>query len=264
MTLKKDEAPSTGPAGVNPPTGDEQDTDDVTQQGQQDDDVQDQQDDDDAGTGDDQGNGTGTGDDEPQDVGSLPSWAQKLLKKTREEAARARTSTKQKLAEQAEADRLKAIEETKASVTDAVVKALGLKNDEEQELTPEQVIEKISAERDAEKQAREERDLKYRDLLVEVAVQDAATQLGADPSRLVDSRNFMRTLKELNVDDPSYRVAVAKAVQAAVEENPLFRIEQKPRPPAVSGGTAPAGVKGKAPEDMTIDELREARIHRRS
>jgi hypothetical protein len=201
---------------------------------------------------------------EPQDVSSLPGWAQKLLKKTRDEAAKARTAAKQKVLDEAENDRLKAVEETKTSVTKAVMKALGLDNDEETELTPEQVIKKISTERDEERRAREERDSKYRDLLVEVAVQDAANMHGADPSKLLDSRGFMSKLKDLDVDDDAYRVAVAAAVQEAVAENTSFRVEQKPRPPAVSGGTAPTGVKGKPLEDMTVEELRKAGLHRSS
>ena len=205
-------------------------------------------------------------DDGADDVSKLPPWAQKTIRDLRREAAKKRTDAKKTAADEArriaEEQSKVAVEKARAEAMDAVAKAFGLK-EEEKELTPEEVVEKITVERDTERQAREERDQKYRELLVEVAVQDAAAMHDADPGKLLDSRKFMKEIGELDIDDQGYRVAVAKAVEAAVEEHSSYRVKTV-KPPAVSGGTAATGAKVKNPEDMTIDELRKAGLHRRS
>lgn len=256
-----------------------QDAPDVDTDGTEDTDTPDTDDD---GTGEGDGSKTGDGpvdedgtedtapgqegDSGADDVSSLPPWAQKMIKGLRREAAKTRTKAKQEAAEEArklaEEQSAKAVEKARADAMDAVAKAFGLK-EEEKELTPEEVVEKITTERDTERQAREERDQKYRELLVEVAVQDAAAMHDADPGRLLDSRSFMREIAELDVDDPAYRVAVAEAVKKAADGNTSYRVK-KVTPPTVSGGTASTGARVKPVEDMTIEELRKAKLHRRS
>jgi hypothetical protein len=86
----------------------------------------------------------------------------------------------------------------------------------------------------------------------------------AKPDKLLDSRAFMKTARGLDPDADGYRVAVAEAVAKAVEADPDLKATHKPTPPAVSGGATVAGTRTKSPDDMTIDELREAKLHRRS
>ena len=186
-----------------------------------------------------------TGSDKPDSIGGvafedLPPETQKEIKKLRAEA---KAAIDKERAEHAEWRK-------------RVAKELGLIEDEKTELTPDQVIEQITKERDEEKKAREQRELQFRALSLEVAIQDAANMHGALPDKLLDSRRFMRTVESLDPSEDGYRVAVAEAVQAAVEaDGSLKAAEPKPKPPAVSGGTTVAGKQTKRLEDMSVEEL---------
>lgn len=209
-----------------------------------------------------------TGSDKPDSIGGvafedLPPETQKEIKKLRAEAKAARTEAKRQAAEEArqaaEAEAKAAIDKERAEHAEwrkRVAKELGLIEDEKTELTPDQVIEQITKERDEEKKAREQRELQFRALSLEVAIQDAANMHGALPDKLLDSRRFMRTVESLDPSEDGYRVAVAEAVQAAVEaDGSLKAAEPKPKPPAVSGGTTVAGKQAKRLEDMSVEEL---------
>ncbi len=210
-----------------------------------------------------------TGSDKPDLIGGvdfadLPPATQTEIKKLRAEAKAARTEAKRQAADEArqaaEAEAAKALEAERAEHAEwrkRVAKELGLIEDEKTDLTPEQVIEKITRERDTERQAREEREQQFRALSLEVAVQDAANMHGAIPDKLLDSRRFMKAVADLDPSQEGYRVAVADAVKTAIEaDESLKAAEPKPKPPAVSGGTTVAGTgKAKSIEDMSIDEM---------
>lgn len=216
---------------------------------------------------DNQGTTSDDGDDKPSGgLDDLPESWQKEIKRLRAEAGKNRTQAQEKAAREAreaalaeaEKARTEAVEATKAEIADAVAKALGLKKDDAAELTPEQVIEKITKERDEAKAASEERDKRFRELSLEVAVQDAANMHDARSDRLLDSRTFMREVRKLDPDSEGFRAAVAEAVEKAVEADADLKATKKPTPAPVSGGTTVAGSKTRRLEDMTIEELIEA------
>lgn len=213
-----------------------------------------------------------------EDVKSLPPWAQTLVEKLRGEAGKDRTEAKRKAADEAAAKatakaeaeaaarEAKAVEATKADVVKAVLKALGQEPDEGQKLTPEQVVEQITRERDEAKSKGTERDAKYRELLLEVAVQDGAAMHDARADRLLDSRAFMKAVGALDPDSEGYRPAIAEAIKAAVEADGDLKATKptpKVEPPAASGGTTVAGTTPTNPEDMSPDQFIAAGIHRR-
>lgn len=214
------------------------------------------------------GSGPQDGTDETEtDVDKL----QAEIKRLRRENAKTRTGAKEQAAKEArdaalaeaEQARMKAVEDAKAEIAKAVQKALGITSDEAEELTPDQVIEKITKERDEEKAAREQERSERLDLLREVAVQDAAAMHDARPDRLLDSRSFMRTIRGLDTDGAGFRAAVAEAVKAAVEADSDLKATRRPAPPPVSGGTTVAGSPTKDLTSMSVEELMEAKIHKR-
>ena len=198
-------------------------------------------------------------------IDDLPDWAQKELKRLRAEAGKDRTAAKEKAATEArkaaEAEAAKVLEQERAANAERlkrIARELGLAEDEKSELTPEQMVEKITAERDAEKTAREEEAKAYAELAREVAIQDAANMHDARADRLLDSRTFMRQIRDLDPKAEGFRAAVAEAVEKAVEADGDLKVTRKPTPPAVSGGTTVAGSKTRSVDDMTIEELIEA------
>jgi hypothetical protein len=202
---------------------------------------------------------------------ALPEWAQKEINKLRREAGKDRTVAKEKAAaearKQAEADaataRDRAVEAARTEMADAIAKALGLKP-EEAELTPDQVMEQLKKELDQEKQSKTDLEKRLRERDLEDAIKYAANMHDAVADQLLDSRAFMRKIADLDPDVDGYRVAVAEAVKASVEDDPSLKATKKPAAATVSGGNTVSGKPTKGPEDMTIDELRQAKLHRRS
>lgn len=76
---------------------------------------------------------------------------------------------------------------------------------------------------------------------VELAVYRGASALGADPSALLDSLSFIQSLDALSEDTPGtpeFDAALAKAIAAALEQNPTkYKAAQAAAP--VSPGQAP-------------------------
>lgn len=202
----------------------------------------------------------------------LPEATQKEIKRLRAEAANSRTNARKQAADEARAaalaeaatERETAVAAARAEETARIAKALGLTPAEEAELTPEQVIERVTKERDEKAAQAEAHATAYAALALEVAVQDAANMHDAKADKLLDSRTFMKAVSALDPTADGYRVAVAEAVGKAVEADADLKATPKITPPAVSGGTTVAGTRTKRPEDMTIDELREAKFHKRS
>lgn len=161
---------------------------------------------------------------DPQDVSSLPEWAQKLITDTRAEAAKHRTD-KQTAAQQAQAAQQQ---------RDAVLKAMGL-NPDGKDLPP-----------DPEALAKQVSDYKavawenaMQTQILRVAIRP---EIGADADTLLDSNSFLDSLGEFVSEDPStkeFRDKLAAHIKTWVEKNPKFKTQ--PAGPARSGGDHPGG-----------------------
>lgn len=173
-----------------------------------------------------------------QSVSELPDWAQKLLTDVRGEAAKYRTEAKT------------AAEQAQAEITDRIAKAFGLK--EEAAADPEALTKSLTqAQQAAADNARK------------LAIFQAASTVGADPNRLLDSNSFMTSVAGL---DPNDGAAVQAAIRDAIASNPLLKAVQA----AAASGTelGGSGEKGQITEQqlaaMTPEEkyaaLREGKL----
>jgi len=154
---------------------------------------------------------------EPSDVADLPAWAQKLLRDTRNEAARHRTSAK------GLEDKLSQYEQTHKQQMDGIAKALGLAPDE---ATPEQIM----AERDAERSRADEERRRAQQAAVELATYRAAATLGADGNALLDSRSFVRAIEGLDPSADDFAQRVKDAITEALEAHPEWKAPASARP----------------------------------
>lgn len=157
----------------------------------------------------------------PASVDDLPAWAQKLLRDTRSDAAKYRTSAKDLESKVAQA------EEARKQQMDGIAKALGLAPDE---ATPEQ----IAAERDAEKARADEERGRARQSAVELATYRAAATLGADGNALLDSRSFVRAIDGLDPSADDFSQRVRDAITEALEAHPEWKAAASaaPEPPS--------------------------------
>ena len=175
----------------------------------------------------------------PTDVASLPDWAQKVIRETREEAATNRTKVRE-------------LTDAQQASMDAIAKALGLKPEDD----PAKAAQTAAAERDTERAARAE-------LAIENAVLRMAHKNAADPEALTDSRSFMAKMATLDPAADDFAAKVDAAIAAAVEANPALKNGNAApaAPPArsggpVGGGTVPAGqlseddLKGMTPAEI--------------
>lgn len=187
------------------------------------DDQQDQQGGIDGGqTGSDQGGANQQGQtggqqqDEPQDVASLPAWAQKLIKDTRTDAASNRARANQ-------------LEKASQAQLDAIAQAAGLKP---ADADPAKLAEEL-----AKTQA------KARDSAVHLAVYRTAGKHQADPDALLDSRSFLTAVAELDPSAADFAAKVETAVKDAVKTNPKLKAQAAV---SRSGGDGPPGGSGNA------------------
>jgi hypothetical protein len=148
---------------------------------------------------------------EATSVEELPSWAQKLVRDTRAEAATNRAKAKE------HADALAALQAKSQQQLDGIARALGLKPEE---ATPEQIM----AERDAARAASEASSAKAREASVELAVFRAAAAAQVNGNALLDSRSFVATLSGLDPAAPDFAQRVNDAITAAVEANPGWKL----------------------------------------
>lgn len=102
---------------------------------------------------------------------------------------------------------------------DALAKALGLKSDDAPP-DPAALTAQIEAEKSTAADARRE-----------LAVYQNAGD--GDPKRLLDSASFLRSIKDI---DPNDTAAIAAAVAAAVEADPLLKAAQPSTTPPFPGG----------------------------
>jgi len=144
-----------------------------------------------------------------QSVSELPEWAQKLLTEVRSEAAKYRTEAKT------------AAEQAQAELTDRFAKVFNLKEDD---ATDPEALTKAATEAQ-QKAAQSAREL---------AIFKAASHVGADPNRLLDSNSFMSSVSQV---DPADGAAVTAAIQAAIAANPILKAVQA----AAASGTELGG-----------------------
>ncbi|MFI6886763.1 hypothetical protein [Streptosporangium canum] len=203
-------------------------------------------------------------------VDQLPSWAQDLYKNLRAENADWRTKVKdaQKAADEAATKAGPTPEEVtaqaQAEFAQKIGKALGLITEEEKPLDPQQVIEKLTSEKDQTAKERDAEKERNRRTLIELAVHRGSAKAGADPDALLDSRSFLKHIRELDVDDKEFHSAIGEAIQLAVENNPKFKAATQAGPPARSGGEFTGGPGGRSsdPEHKTVDDFRAQRKKR--
>lgn len=163
---------------------------------------------------------------DPQDVASLPPWAQKIISDTRAEAAGHRT-------------RATAAEQQNTTVLQQVAQALGLAQTPPD---PATLQSSLAAAQDQTRQAQ-----------LRAALYETASQHGANPAALRDSVSFLESVKAL---DPSDTAAVVAAAKAAVAANAA--LAAAPATPAgpPAGGADLSGGNPNAPRQMTEDDLK--------
>lgn len=128
---------------------------------------------------------------EPQDVASLPQWAQNIIHSTRSEAATHRQAKS-------------AAEQERDGIREAAKVALGLA----EAPSADQLGEQLAQSRTETRQAR-----------VEVAIARGAGAHGADPDALLDSRTFLASVADLDPAAADFQSKVGDAIKAAVEAN---------------------------------------------
>lgn len=166
----------------------------------------------------------------PQRVEELPEWAQKEIRKARQEAGDQRTAKN-------------AAEQDRQAMLDGIAKALGIKPDD---APPDPAALQSTI---AESQARItalEADTKARD--VELAAWRAASKAGANAPALLDSRSFVAELGGLDPSADDFGTRVDTAVKKALEANPALRANPLPTAGQVGiGATGSSGADAASP-----------------
>ncbi|MER7363284.1 hypothetical protein [Nonomuraea wenchangensis] len=204
-------------------------------------------------------------------VDQLPSWAQKLIRETRNEAAEFRSQLRE--AQKAADEAAKATGPTAAEITQQVQsdlakqigKALGLIGEEQKELTPEQIIDQLTGERDMTAKERDAERERHRRALMELAVHRQGLKLGADPDALLDSRSFLKKVRDLDTEAQDFTTRLGEMIELAVTENPKFKGAPLAGPPSRSGGEFAGGPGGRSPSsEPSIDDFRKQRQAKKS
>lgn len=139
---------------------------------------------------------------DPQDVASLPDWAQKIIRDTRAEAANHRTKA------------TTAAQDAEKAFADRIAIAAGLKPDAAAD--PAALTQQLTS---AQKAAR--------DASVQLAIFKAAGKHQANPDALLDSNTFLANVNALDPSSSDFPTQVSEAIKAAVTQNPTaFRIAQ--------------------------------------
>lgn len=200
-------------------------------------------------------------------VDQLPDWAQKIVRDARKEAGdyRAQLKTAQKASEEAAKNAGPSPEEVTAKVREEfaaqIGKALGLVSDEQEtKLTPEQVIEQLTSEKDTTAKERDAERDRHRRALVELAVHRQGLKMGADPDALLDSRSFVKKIRDLDPDGDDFSTSLGETIQLAIDENPKYKAASMSGPPTRSGGEFAGGPGARASgSEPTIDDFRKSR-----
>ncbi|WP_433235511.1 hypothetical protein ACQPYK_25465 [Streptosporangium sp. CA-135522] len=198
-------------------------------------------------------------------VDDLPAWAQAELRRARNDAVKYRTQLQNadKQAEQlapAGPSPEEIAAQAKAELAQQIGKALGIV-EEEKPVDPKDMIDRLTTERDSTAKERDaEREL-HRRALRELGVHRTALKHGADGDALLDSRSFLRSIKELDPNADDFSTVLAERIQQAIEDNPKFKAASLSGPPARSGGEFTGGPGGRSsdPEQMTTEDFRAQR-----
>lgn len=201
-------------------------------------------------------------------VDDLPAWAQAELRRARNDAVKYRTQLAEKQAEQpvtAGPSPEEIAAQAKAELAQQIGKALGIV-EEEKPVDPKDMIDRLSAEKDATAKERDaEREL-HRRALRELGVHRTSLKQGADGDALLDSRSFLRSIKDLDPDAEDFSTVLAERITQAIEDNPKFKAASLVGPPARSGGEFTGGPGGRSgdPEQMTTEDFRAQRRRAKS
>ena len=133
-------------------------------------------------------------------VEDLPEWAQKIIRESRDEAGKARTTAK-----------ANAAAEARDALAKEIGKALGLVKDDETP-DPAKLTEQLTATQAQARQA-----------AVELAVYKAAGKHSGDPVAILDSRAFLASVQALDPNGSDFNTAVDAAIKAAVDGNPKLK-----------------------------------------
>jgi hypothetical protein len=162
---------------------------------------------------------------ETRTIDQLPSWAQDEIRQARQEAGNYRTQLRSTQQEAQQRDAL----------LQQVAKALGLQTDG----TPDPA--KLTNEVKAAQATANQR-------AVELAVYRSAGKVGANGDTLLDSRQFMAAVADLDPSAADFGSKVEQAIKDAVSANPRLKAEEiKTPPPAAKSGGDHSGGSGKAP-----------------
>ncbi|MEV6569933.1 hypothetical protein [Streptomyces sp. NPDC051577] len=157
-----------------------------------------------------------------EDLAATVKRLERELHTARSEAGKARNAAKQQAADDAVAD-----------LTKKLGQALGLVKDD----TPPDpaALAKAIQEKDA---ALTERESKLRARDVELAVWARADKAGARAAALLDSRAFVRVVRDLDPSDAGFTEALDKAIKTAVKDNPAYAVQSAGASgPDLRGGT---------------------------
>jgi len=157
-----------------------------------------------------------------------PKAAQAEIERLRRENGAARTNAK-----------AQAAEEARTELAQTIGKALGLVKDEP--IDPATLTASLTTSQAEAKQAR-----------VELAVFRNASTAGADPSALLDSATFLKSVESL---DPNDGAAITAAIQSSIAANPRLAAApgtKAPAPNPAQGASAagPGGVSQLTREDV--------------
>lgn len=165
------------------------------------------------------------------DLAATVARLEKDLAAARKEAASSRVNAKETAAAEA-----------RAALAQDIGKALGLVKDDTPP-DPAKLAEQIGTQTSRIGQL--ESALRQRE--VELAVHTVAAKHQAKPSALLDSRAFVKTVRELDPTAKDFTTQLDAAVKAAVTENPSFRSV----PPAGRSGADLTGGTGEATKPRT-------------
>jgi hypothetical protein len=204
-------------------------------------------------------------------VDQLPEWGQKLFRDLRKEAGdyRAELRKVQEALEETKRSQGPSAEEitqqVQSDLAKQIGKALGLVGEEQQQLTPEQIIEQLTSERDSTANERDEEKDRHRRALMELAVHRQGLKLGADPDALLDSRSFLKKVRDLDIDAQDFAAKLGEVIELAVTENPKFKAGSLAGPPSRSGGEFAGGPGGRVTSsEPSIDDFRKQRQAKKS
>lgn len=157
----------------------------------------------------------------------LPQWAQRELKKLRDEAAGNRVKAKEV------ADSLAQFKAEQEAQRQAFAKAMGLAPDEPP--TAEELTKQL-ADAQAQRTAESSR---ARQAAVELAVFREAAAQQVDGNALLDSRQFVAALDGLDPTAPDFSQRVTEAISTAAQQNSRYQVAP-PAPPAPTPPAPPA------------------------